>query len=215
MTIADRWAPLNGLLPVARLERLESYARELETWNRSIRLVGPRDVGGIRAQVVDAVLPFLLFPPRFPLLDVGSGAGLPGLAIAVASGFFGVAPANVGVPAVVCLEAQSKRVSFLRHALRVLELHGVAIVEGRAEDVAVLQGEMAEGFATVTARAVGDVVKVLSLCRPFARRGGKAVLPRGDEAPAVVDGWELESDKAYQGPPGMGARKCQVYRRVD
>lgn len=187
-----------------RLDRLEEYARELERWNRAVRLVGPRDLPGIRVQIADALWPFLLHPPRFPLLDVGSGAGLPALPVAVA---FPGAP-------IACLEPQGKRVSFLRHAVRALGLEGVRVVQGRAEEAADRDPSLREAFATVTARAVGSAGELLALAAPYLAPGGTVFLPRGDEEPAHAGGWDLLLDEPYAGPEGVGIRRLQLYARA-
>jgi len=186
-------------LPVAGLE---AYAIELERWNRAMRLVGPRDLPGIRLQVADALAPFLLVPPPFPLLDIGSGAGLPALPLALS--FPG--------EEVVCLEPLGKRVTFLRHAARTLALQRVHIVQGRSDGACRAHPELARAFASVTARAVADAALLLGEARPFLRPRGEVFLPRGDEPPPEAPGWELLRDVAYPPLPGLGPRRLQVFR---
>lgn len=186
-------------LPAARLE---AYAAELRRWNRAVRLVGPRDLTGIRLQIADALAPFLLVPPPFPLLDIGSGAGLPALPLALA----------FPTQDVVCLEPLGKRVSFLRHAVRTLGLGRVRVVQGRSEDALRLHPELAQAFAAVTARAVADAAALLREIRRFLRPDGRAFLPRGAESPAQAPGWELDRDLAYPPLPGLGPRRLQIYR---
>lgn len=199
----EPWSVLSGRREDLDLERLEGYAAELERWNRAIRLVGPRDLAGIRLQIEDALLPFLLEPLEFPLLDIGSGAGLPGIPLAVA--FPG--------ERVVCLEPQAKRVSFLRHVVRHLGLASVEVVGQRAEEATLRGSELRGGFRTVTARAVSDVGALLELCAPFLAEGGKVVLPRGGAPLPAARGWVLIYDRAYEGPQGVGPRRVGAYRR--
>lgn len=196
-------AELGALREGLRLDLLERYARELERWNRAVRLVGPRDAAGIRVQIADALWPFLRHPPRFPLLDVGSGAGLPALPLAVAF------PAG----AITCLEPLEKRVSFLRHALRTLGLGGVRVVRGRAEDAATRDPTLRAAFATVTARAVGSAAALLAAAAPYLAAGGAVFLPRGEEEPAPSPCWALLLDERYDGPRGVGRRRLHVYGR--
>ncbi|MBI5014743.1 MAG: 16S rRNA (guanine(527)-N(7))-methyltransferase RsmG [Deltaproteobacteria bacterium] len=205
MSRPDPWAALRAVRADVDGDRLESYAREIERWNRAIRLVGPKDLPGIRVQVVDAVLPFLLFSPAFPLLDIGSGAGLPGIPIAVAY------PEG----RVVCLEPLAKRVSFLRHAVRHLRLGNVRIAGGKAEQAVGEQPELRAAFAMVTARAVADPAVVLALGAPFLSAAGRVVLLRGREQAPEVPGWQLLDEGAYEGPVGVGERRRFVYVRVE
>lgn len=206
MTAVDAPPPWRHLFPVAApgslpWAGLEAYARELARWNRSLRLVGPRDLPGIRVQIADALCPFLLVPPPFPLLDIGSGAGLPALPVALC---FPGAP-------VFCLEPLAKRVSFLRHAGRVLGLAALHVLPGRMEDAS-RRPELRGFFAAVTARAVADPLVLLAGARPFLREDGQAFLLRGPAPPPAVPGWELHRDEQYPAPPGLGPRRLAVYR---
>jgi 16S rRNA (guanine527-N7)-methyltransferase len=189
-------------------ERLEAYARELESWNQRIRLVGPKDVEGIRLQIEDALLPFLLCRPAFPLLDIGSGAGLPGIAIAIA---LGVGESRQSGPPVLCLEPQGKRVSFLRHVVRRLGLEGVEVVEDRAETAFEGRQDLRGRFSTVTARAVAEADTLLTFAAPYLASGGRVILPRGDEVPVERSGWRLTRQIAYAEPVGVGRRSIHVY----
>ena len=201
---ADPWALLREMRPDVPTRRLEELAREMERWNRRIRLVGPRDIEGIRLQVADALLPFLKMPPPFPLLDLGTGAGLPLLPLAVV--FPGAAVTGV--------EPRHRRVAFVRHAARVLGLPGVRVVTGRAPDVLAAHPDLRAAFRSATARALADVPTLLSWLDPFLAPGGLAILPRGGEPPPAVAGWELVRDEPYPGPPGMGPRRMAAYARA-
>lgn len=198
------WKLLAARAPGVDVESLERYAQELERWNRSIRLVGPRDLEGIRGQIADALLPFLLERPPFPLLDVGSGAGLPGIALAVAF---------PGEP-IVCMEPNGKKASFLRNAVRLLALSSVRVVIARAEEALGDAPELASVFAAATARAVAEPELLLPLFEPFLRPSGRAFLPRGEEPGAPVPGWRLALDRPYEGPAGAGPRRILVYERA-
>jgi 16S rRNA (guanine527-N7)-methyltransferase len=196
------WDAVAGLGTEVSTQRLDVYANEICRWNRAVRLVGPKDLDGGRNQIVDALLPFLLFPPNFPLLDIGSGAGLPGIALAVA--FPGAA--------VVCVEPKSKKVSFLRQAVRVLALENIRIVPSSIEEAERRNLDLLRSFATATARAFGPVLSILASAKPFLAPGGRVYLPRGcsEEAPRAP-GWRLVVDTEYQPPPGLGARRLLTY----
>jgi 16S rRNA (guanine527-N7)-methyltransferase len=209
----EEWAFLAARRPGLDWARLEKYVCELEHWNRAIRLVGPKDAAGIRLQVTDALLPFLFYPPAFPLLDIGSGAGLPGLVVALAfPALWGKGPVE-SAPRVICLEPQGKRVSFLRHAVRHLGLKGVEIVGQRAETALKGRGDLRRSFSVVTARAVAAAGELLDLAEPYLAEGGRVVLPRGDESPVFATGWRLSREIPYEGPPGFGPRRVHVYER--
>ncbi len=205
------WALLSERRPNLDEEGLEAYAAELCRWNRAIRLVGPKDLDGIRVQIADALLPFLLVPPEFPLLDIGSGAGLPGIPIAIAFAGGTLSGSPAGVSPIVCLEPNGKRASFLRHAARHRRLSHVGVVEARAEEACGSSPELRGAFRTVTARAVAEPEAVLALAAPFLAAGGRVVLPRGEEEAARIEGWRLCLDLPYRGPEGVGGRRVLSY----
>ncbi len=203
MNLPGAWAYLVGVDPGTPVAALEQLARELHRWNRSVRLVGPRDLDGVRTQVADALVPFLHLPPAGPVLDIGCGPGLPTLPLAAA--FPGVE--------VVGLEPRLKRVAFARHAARMLGLGGVRIVAARSEDALGRNPELAGRFATVTARAVADVSGLLAAALPYLAPGGRVVLPRGRGTADPGPGWVRADLRTYQPPPGAGPRTVAVFTR--
>ena len=197
------WPALRAVAPELPWDALERLADELVRWNRRVRLVGPRDPGGVRAQIEDALLPFLLFPPTGPLVDVGSGAGLPLLPLALAFPELRV----VGV------EPRQKPAAFVRHAVRVLGIGNAEFVQGRAPEVLASRPELRGAFASGTARAVAAPETVLEWLEPFLAPGGVALLPRGGDSAPEVPGWEKIRDEPYAGIPGLGPRRLAVYRK--
>ncbi len=200
----DAWEALRAAAPSLPGDALDRYVAELARWNRAIRLVGPRDLAGIRVQVADSLLPFLLRPPRFPLLDIGSGAGLPALPLAVV---------HPGRP-ITCVEPRAKRVAFLRHAVRSLGLRAVQVLEGRLEAGGGPPGLAAAGFSCVTARALADVATVVGLAAPYLAPGGRVYLPRGGDPPVAIPGWRLCEDLTYRAR-AVGPRRLLIYARGD
>lgn len=197
------WGLLKDLGNGTDEDQLDCYVAELVRWNKAIRLVGPYDEDGIAEQVVDALLPFKYCPPSFPLLDIGSGAGLPAI------------PLAVGFPGheVVCIEPRTKRVSFLRHAARTLGLEKVRVFEGRAEEVIADEPALEGHFRCVTARAVADVETLLNWALPYLSPEGMVVLGRGVERLPTPGGWRLESAKEYVNPLSGSNRLVAAYLR--
>ena len=109
-------------LDAAGAERLARYAGLIARWNAKIRLVGPDDALTIaREQIVDALAFARVAPLAEAWWDVGSGAGLPGIVLALLD------PARH----FVLVEPIAKKVAFLEHAAAALALGNVAIVHGR------------------------------------------------------------------------------------
>lgn len=160
-------AQLGLAMDVAGVERLLVYLAELMKWSRRVNLIA-RDTP--EAQVVEThfldsltLLPFLDGAGEVHLLDVGSGAGFPGLALAC------VRP---DARFTLC-EPRQKRVSFLRHVVRTLGLANVEVVADRVEaQASAWQGR----FTHITSRAVAEPAAFLPLVRPLVTPATRVLL---------------------------------------
>ena len=160
-------AQLGLAMDVAGVERLLVYLAELMKWSRRVNLIA-RDTP--EAQVVEThfldsltLLPFLDGAGEVHLLDVGSGAGFPGLALAC------VRP---DARFTLC-EPRQKRVSFLRHVVRTLGLANVEVVADRVEaQASAWQGR----FTHITSRAVAEPAAFLPLARPLVTPATRVLL---------------------------------------
>jgi 16S rRNA (guanine527-N7)-methyltransferase len=119
---------------------LSRYLSELTRWRRSMNLTGDLSPEGLADHAMESVLGANLIVHGARVIDVGSGAGFPGLPI-------GIARSDV---AMSLLEPRSKRAAFLRHVVRDLALPNMRVVESRAEDVG------GQTFDVATIRAVGS-----------------------------------------------------------
>ncbi len=152
-----------------RVELAQSYAEALATTGAERGLIGPREVPRIwDRHVLNCVALAELIPPEVELADVGSGAGLPGLPIAIAR-------PDVTV---FLIEPLLRRVVWLREIVLQLGLSNVEIIRSRAN--AVLETERT--FDLVTARAVAPLPDLLGLCLPLVRPGGELLAMKGDSA---------------------------------
>jgi 16S rRNA (guanine527-N7)-methyltransferase len=161
---------IEGMLREAGLEHrlahpLALYGTLVLDANRRFNLTGARTPPEFVLQLLDSleIVPYL----REPYVDLGSGAGLPAIPVAIAT----------GMP-VTMIESAAKKASFLQSALERLGLQG-EVVNERAE-VAGRRDEMREHFASGTARAVGAAPTVAELLLPLIELGGVAVLQRGN-----------------------------------
>lgn len=184
--LADRLrqgaAALGLALSEGQVEALLAYGRLLDRWSRAYNLTAVR---GLEAIVVRHLLDSLALAPfvegeRF--LDVGTGAGLPGLVLAVA----------VPVGRWTLLDSGGKKVSFCRHAVMELGLRGVEVVQARLEDYRPLAR-----FDRVTARAWGRLGALLRGAEPLLSPQGAVLAPKGaypgEELAEVEPGrWRLE-----------------------
>jgi 16S rRNA (guanine527-N7)-methyltransferase len=158
---------------------LRHFTSDLTKWNRRGNLtaiVDPIEIA--RKHFLDSlsVIPICDPQPGDHLIDVGSGAGFPGLPIAI------VRPAV----RVTLLEATRKKCNFLRHIVAALELSRVAIVNARAEDAG-RDPEHREQYGIALARAVAEMSTLAEYTLPFVRVGGRAVAQKSGEVEAEVD----------------------------
>ncbi|MGA8534443.1 MAG: 16S rRNA (guanine(527)-N(7))-methyltransferase RsmG [Candidatus Tumulicola sp.] len=143
---------------------LARYGELILDANRAFNLTGAKTAHELTAHIADSltVVPFV----TDPMVDVGSGAGLPAIPVALAAGV-----------SITLIEATRKKAHFLQRALDALEIAGEVVAE-RAE-VAARHERLRDAFACGTARAVSSAPTVAELLLPFIEPGGIAILQRG------------------------------------
>ena len=143
----------SALFPVSRetLARLEAYVALLGAWSGRINLVGRDTLGDAwRRHILDSAQLLPLLPQAAAsLVDLGSGAGLPGLVLAI-----------LGAPPVTLVEADARKCAFLREAARVTGTE-VSVRNARIEAI------RPEPVDVVTARALAPLDRLLDLAAPF------------------------------------------------
>lgn len=178
-SIATGVASLRQDLPDDALTQLARLLTELERWNRRINLTAIRDP---EAMVSRHILDSLAVRPLLEgrrVLDVGTGAGFPGLPLAIVE------------PAVdfELLDSNGKKISFIRHVIGEIGLSNAAAIKARSEDYA-----PAERFDTVIARALASIPRLLKLAGHLVREEGVLLALKGKHPVA-----ELESIKKLSG----------------
>lgn len=151
-------------MPPDAVEQLLAYLALLQKWNRTYNLTAIRDPGKM---VTHHLLDSLAVVPHLPagsLADVGAGAGLPGIPLAV------VQPTRP----VTLNEASEKKAAFLRQAAIELKLPNVEVCAGRAE-----AWRPAQPFSCVISRAFAELAQFVAVCRHLVAPGGVLAAMKG------------------------------------
>lgn len=163
--------------------QFSKYLELLTKWQKTVRLVGrssPRWI--VENLFLDSLMFLRALPTRFEsLLDLGTGAGFPGIPIKIVK-------ADVTL---MLVEARQRRASFLSTVVRELGLERAEVVNARAEDAL---AQHAGRFDTVVMRCAGDAEALLQIARRFVRSGGRVVVSgppaghsRGEAGPEWIE----------------------------
>jgi 16S rRNA (guanine527-N7)-methyltransferase len=181
------------------VEMLERLLTELEHWNKRINLTAIRDVGEmVPAHILDSLVvrPFVRGPN---VIDIGTGAGFPGLPLAI------VEP---GIEFVL-LDSVGKKIRFVEHMLGELGLKNVAAVKARAEDYA-----PGKRFDTVIARALATVPRLVELSSHLVEEDGQLLALKGkypaEELETMKSNPEWDYDVTELTVPGLEAHERHV-----
>ena len=167
MSLTDVLNEINISLSDTQKQQFEAYADLLLEWNQRMNLTAITDRQDIYVKHFhDSLLLEYLYHPEGTLMDVGSGAGFPGLPLAI----------NNPDLQVTLLEPIEKRCSFLNHVVEQLKLNNVEVVRMRAEEFS------GRTFNYVTSRAVAPVNILCELCLPLTAINGHFIAMKGPKA---------------------------------
>jgi 16S rRNA (guanine527-N7)-methyltransferase len=192
-SLAQRLQSAGVELPAAREAALAEFLALLERWNRVYNLTAVRDTDEIVERHFIESLALRPFLHGERIADVGTGAGLPGMPLAIAE------PER----SFTLIDSRAKRIRFLRHAVGELGLANVELVQGRAEH---LRPE--RPFATVLARAVAPPKELLAICRPLTAPGSILLLLTAAHLQSAYDG--LADDYVLRPLPASGVGTAQL-----
>jgi 16S rRNA (guanine527-N7)-methyltransferase len=166
----------------SQLAALTTYEREVLDWNRKFNLTALRDSDSIRTKhfldSFSCALAWGAHPPH-RLIDVGTGAGFPGL------------PLRIIYPQMrlTLVESVGKKAMFCEHIVRLLNLDRVEVIKGRAEDVGCMP-QHREQYDWAVARAVADMCVLGEYLLPLVKVGGTALALKGESGPAEAQSAE-------------------------
>jgi 16S rRNA (guanine527-N7)-methyltransferase len=176
-----------SLFHVKQLPLIEQYASLLATDGVVRGMIGPREVPRLwDRHILNCALMADLLPADSTLADIGTGAGLPGLVLAIAR-------PDV---AVTLIEPLLRRTTFLTEVVEALHLHNVEVVRGRADDV---HGKAV--FDVVTSRAVAPLPRLLTWSMPLVAQDGKLLALKGSNVTDELAEVQEELRRAHCADP--------------
>jgi 16S rRNA (guanine527-N7)-methyltransferase len=206
-------------LDARAIERFAAYLALILEWNERAGLTTVTEPGEVVRRHFGESLTLLavlrreeLLPAGARVVDVGSGAGFPGLPMAIADPSLSV----------TLLESHGRRARFLEHAAAALELPGVRVVQARAEDAG-RDPALRETFDVAVARAVAHLAVLVELALPLLRPDGVLATPKGErastelaEAAAAIEalGGRTEPPLALPLPEDVPPQTVLVVRRT-
>ena len=152
-------------------ENIDRYKTLLFKWNRVHNLTGIKDEKQLDEFIHDAIYPITFLPKIKNLLDIGTGAGFPGMMLAIA----------MSDVEVTLVEPIVKRASFLQFVKADLELDNVNVKNSRIQE---LESEL---FDIVTSRAVTDTKLLIELSKPFCHSDTQLLFYKGENVYNEVD----------------------------
>jgi 16S rRNA (guanine527-N7)-methyltransferase len=165
-----------------QLLALATYEKELLSWNQKFNLTAIRDVEGIRVKhfldSFSCVLAWKANPPA-RLIDVGTGAGFPGIALKI------LYPST----RVTLVESVGKKAAFCQHIIELLRLEGVEVINARAENVG-QDLRHREQYDWAVARAVANLNVLSEYLLPLVKVGGTILAQKGESGPAEAQSAE-------------------------
>jgi 16S rRNA (guanine527-N7)-methyltransferase len=195
--LAEGAEKLGIALDTLKNEQLDIYFRELVEWNKDINLTAITDSEGVQVKhFLDSLTMVPLIKEKssgsFSIIDVGTGAGFPGI------------PLKIAMPEikVTLLEATAKKILFLEYIIKELKLVDIEVITGRAEEAA-QKPEYREKFDVVVSRAVAELAVLAELTLPFCAVGGYLIAQKKGDI-------QVELEKSLNAIEMLGGRLSSI-----
>lgn len=193
--LKDLAKKINIELTEEQINKFEKYQDLLLEWNEKINLTAITEENDIIIKhFVDSLTISKYFKDNNKIIDVGTGAGFPGIPLKIANETLKV----------TLLDSLNKRIVYLNDVVEKLDLSDVETIHGRAEELS-RNAKYREQYDAVTARAVANLKTLSEYCIPFVKLNGYFVCMKGSN----IDE-ELENAKAHIGDLG-----CKIEEIVE
>ncbi len=191
--------------PGSSLDAFERYMDELQRWNQYINLTAIEDEPDIVIKhFIDSLIPLRFIGERDFILDIGSGAGFPGLPIKIV----------LHSVKLVMLDARLKKINFINSVINILKLQGATALHQRAE-AKDFQELMGKSFDIVISRASFSLDRLAVLALPYMRDNGKLIAMKSKKDDAVDNLPGLQQcDEFVTNLPDGSFRKILVFGRA-
>jgi len=193
-------AALRISIPSVEVDRLLAYLSLIDRWNAVHNLTAVRDPLAMLSQhLLDSLAIEHLIVPGATLLDVGTGAGLPGIPLAITRDDLKV----------TMLDSNGKKTAFVQHAITTLRLENAIAVTSRAE-----RWHTPNGFQVIVSRALSDLARFTTNTRQLLLPGGHWIAMKGQrpslEIDALPDDIEVLDVRRLDVPMLVGERHAIV-----
>lgn len=177
-TLKEEASKMNIDLSDNVLNNLEIYKNMLIEWNEKINLTAiTDDYEIIMKHFIDCLELVKYIDKTKKVIDVGTGAGFPGIVIAI---YF------EGKLNITLLDALNKRINFLQEVITTLNLNNVTLIHGRAEEYAKMK-DYREKYDLVVSRAVANLPVLLEYEIPYVKVNGKCLIMKGDNVEQEIE----------------------------
>jgi len=190
-------------------EQFKTYAELIRKWNSKYNITAIDDDDGIRTHHFDDSLAAKRFVgDAKTLIDLGTGAGLPGI------------PLKIVIPGleVTLVDAKRKKIAFCQEVIRALKLKNIKAIDGRAEDPYIYR--MLGTFDVVISRATWSLHVFAAIAAPYMNAKSTCIAMRGaswekdlEEAAENINRYGLELESAHEYTVGTGDKRCLIIFR--
>lgn len=186
---------------LAQLEQLAQYAAMLEQWQKAINLVSPKTIDDLwqrhlldSAQLWPVIKSLPFAGDGYTITDLGSGGGLPGIVLAIATG-----------QSVTMVESDKRKCIFLKEVARSLKLDRVHVINERIETQKVGKADI------ITARALAPLSQLITWARPLIKEKGFLVFLKGADVEKELAGFDHTAIGKFELYPSLTDPQAKIF----